>query len=171
MNNNRRLSWDEYFMEITEVVAKRSTCLRRQVGAIITRDNRILSTGYNGAPSGLAHCDEVGCLREAKGVPAGEKHELCRGVHAEQNAVIQAATYGASIKGGTLFTTYHPCVLCTKILINAGIKRVVYRGDYPDNLAVKLMQEAGIEVVRFSGLREKGETECEKENCSPSAPE
>ncbi|WP_027338764.1 deoxycytidylate deaminase [Halonatronum saccharophilum] len=138
--------WDEYFMEMTEVTAKRSTCLRRKVGALIVKDKRVLATGYNGAPSGLKHCKETGCLREKNNVPSGERHELCRGLHAEQNAIIQAALHGSSIKEATLYCTHQPCILCTKMIINAGIKRVVFRGSYPDPLALGMFGEAGISL-------------------------
>jgi dCMP deaminase len=146
-----RPSWDSYFMEIAGVVAKRSTCLRRHVGAVVVKDRRILTTGYNGAPSGLAHCEDVGCLREKMNVPPGERHELCRGIHAEQNAIIQAAIWGISIKGATLYCTTQPCALCAKMLINAGISRIVYTGDYPDELAMRLLEEARVEIINFSG--------------------
>jgi len=141
-----RPSWDEYFMEITEVVATRSTCLRRRVGAIIVKDKRILATGYNGAPSGLAHCGASGCIREELHVPSGERHELCRGLHAEQNAIIQCAVHGIGVQGATLYSTTQPCVLCSKMLINAGVKRIVFRGAYPDELSLKLLREAEIEL-------------------------
>lgn len=144
---SQRPSWDDYFLEIAETVAKRSTCLRRRVGAVIVKDERILATGYNGAPRGLPHCEEVGCLREKMGVPSGERHELCRGIHAEQNAVIQAALYGVSTQGGIVYTTTHPCAVCAKILVNAGIKKVVTRADYPDPLAKEILDLAGIPVV------------------------
>jgi len=144
-----RPSWDEYFMEVAQVVAKRSTCLRRRIGAILVKDKRILATGYNGAPSGLRHCDEVGCLREELKVPSGERHEICRALHAEQNALVQAAHYGISVKGATLYTTTEPCILCAKMLINAGISRIVYMNQYPDGLAREMLKEAGVEVVRF----------------------
>ncbi len=140
-----RLSWDEYFMTITKTVAKRSTCLRRHVGAILVKDKRILATGYNGAPSGLKHCEEVGCLRQNAGIPSGERHELCRGLHAEQNAIIQAAYHGISIAGATLYCTNKPCIICTKMLINAGIKKIVYEQGYQDDLADSMLAEAGIE--------------------------
>ncbi|MCF6096132.1 dCMP deaminase family protein [Thermovorax subterraneus] len=139
-------------MEIARVVAKRSTCLRRRVGAIVVLEKRILTTGYNGAPTGLAHCYEVGCLREKMKVPSGERHELCRGLHAEQNAIIQAAVWGISIKGATLYVTCQPCALCAKMLINAGIKKIVYEGEYPDELAMELLSEAGIEVVKHKRI-------------------
>lgn len=147
-----RPSWDEYFMEIARLVAKRSTCLRRQVGAVAVKEKRILATGYNGAPAGLRHCAEAGCLREQLGVPSGERHELCRAIHAEQNAIVQAALHGAALKGGTLYVTHQPCVLCAKILINAGIVRVVFCGDYPDPLAREFLTEAGVELVSFPAV-------------------
>lgn len=145
-----RPTWDEYFIKIVELVKSRSTCLRRQVGALIVKDKRILSTGYNGAPSGCKHCSEVGCLREKLNVPSGERHELCRGVHAEQNAIAQAAYSGTSIRGGTIYVTDQPCVLCAKLAINAGIEKIVFKGDYPDKLSMDLLQEAGIRVVKYS---------------------
>ncbi len=139
-----RPSWDEYFMEITEVVKTRSTCLRRQVGAIIVKDKRILSTGYNGPPTGLKHCEETGCIRDQLGVPSGERHELCRGLHAEQNAIIQASLHGVKIEGSTIYVTIHPCVVCAKMIINAGIKRIVYKGNYPDDLSSQMLKESKI---------------------------
>lgn len=141
-----RPTWDEYFMEITQLVAKRSTCLRRQVGAVLVKDRRILTTGYNGSPSGLAHCSETGCLREKLKVPSGERNELCRGIHAEQNALVQAALHGVNIQGATLYVTHQPCVVCAKMLINAGIVEIVSSGDYPDALARELLEEAGIPI-------------------------
>ena len=144
-----RPNWDQYFMEITHVVAKRSTCLRRHVGAVIIKDRHILSTGYNGAPSGLLHCLETGCIREKLDVPRGERHELCRGLHAEQNAIIQAAVHGVQIKGGTLYSTTFPCVLCAKMLINAGIVKIVYQGSYPDQLSLEILKEANIKVEEY----------------------
>jgi len=143
-----RPTWQEYFLEITRLVAKRSTCLRRQVGALIVKDKRILATGYNGAPSGLPHCLDVGCLRENLGVPPGERHEICRGIHAEQNAILQAALYGVAIKGAMLYCTHQPCSLCAKMAINAGICQILYSGDYPDELATTMLTEAGVELVR-----------------------
>lgn len=146
---DNRPSWDEYFMEMAELTARRSTCLRRQVGAVIVQDRHIVATGYNGAPRGIKHCGERegGCLRQALGVPSGEKHELCRALHAEQNAIIQAATLGQSIEGATIYVTNQPCVICAKMLINAGIKRIVVREGYPDELAVEILREAGIKIV------------------------
>ena len=134
-----RPDWDSYFMEIAQVVSKRSTCLRRSVGAVLVKDKQILATGYNGTPKGLPHCEDVGCLREQLHVPSGQNHELCRGIHAEQNAVIQAAVHGSSTDGATIYCTHQPCVVCTKILINAGIKRIVYANPYPDKLAEELI--------------------------------
>jgi len=144
-----RPSYDEYFMEMAHVVKKRSTCLRRQVGAILVKHKHILSTGYNGAPKGLAHCSEVGCLREKMHVPSGERHELCRGLHAEQNAIIQAAVFGTSIKGSTLYCTNTPCVVCAKMLINAGVTEIIYAGDYPDELAQNILSESNIKITKF----------------------
>ncbi len=144
-----RISWDEYFMEIAEVASKRSTCIRRQVGAVAVKDRRVLATGYNGTPSGLAHCYEVGCIREKMKVPSGQQHELCRGLHAEQNVIIQAALHGISINGATLYSTYQPCVLCAKMIINSGIVSVIFKGDYPDELGLDMLQEAGIQLVQF----------------------
>jgi dCMP deaminase len=144
-----RPDWDNYFMDITRVVATRSTCLRRRVGAIIVRDRRILATGYNGAPRGLKHCLEAGCLREREGVPSGERHELCRGLHAEQNALIQAAVHGIVVFGAVIYATHQPCILCAKLLINAGIKKVIFEGGYPDALALEMFDEAGIELIQL----------------------
>lgn len=144
-----RPSWDEYFMAIAEQVAGRSTCLRRSCGAVIVKDKRILATGYNGAPKGLAHCEEVGCLREQLGIPSGEKHELCRAIHAEQNAVVQAAKYGSSIDGSIVYCTHQPCVLCAKILINAGCTEIVFRDAYPDTLSEQMIAEANVGLRRL----------------------
>ena len=144
-----RPSWDEYFMELVDTIKKRSTCIRRQVGAIIVKDNRILTTGYNGAPSGLHHCIDMGCIREKLGVPSGERHELCRALHAEQNAMIQASKYGINIDGATIYITTQPCMICAKMIINAGIKRVVYSGDYPDEMSINILNEASIELLKY----------------------
>ncbi|MCK9441655.1 MAG: dCMP deaminase family protein [Methanothrix sp.] len=146
MKSIERPSSDDYFMEIASVVAKRSTCLRNQVGALFVKNKRILTTGYNGAPSGLEHCDVVGCARE--GVASGTRHELCRAVHAEQNAIIQAALHGISIEGATLYCTHQPCILCAKMMINARVIKVVYRQSYPDGTALDFLQQAGIVVER-----------------------
>lgn len=142
----KRPEWDEYFMEIAEVAQKRSTCIRRNVGAVIVKDNRILATGYNGVPSKIEHCGERGCLRDKMNIPSGQRHELCLGIHAEQNAIVQAAYMGVSIDGGTLYCTNQPCVLCAKMLINAGVKRIVIKEGYPDELAKEILDEAGLQV-------------------------
>ncbi len=146
---NDRPPYDEYFMEMAHVVSKRSTCLRRKVGAILVKDKHILSTGYNGAPKGFKHCSEVGCIREKKDIPSGERHELCRGLHAEQNAIIQAAVFGVSITNSTLYCTSTPCVVCVKMLINAGVKEIIYSGEYPDDLAKKMLRESNLKIKRF----------------------
>lgn len=143
-----RPSWDEYFLRLTDLVASRSTCRRRKVGAILVRDKRVLATGYNGAPQGLPHCLDVGCLREEEGIPSGERHELCRGIHAEQNVIIQAARYGVSIIGATLYCTNQPCVICTKMLINAGITAIYYRDGYPDRLSAEMLALAGVSTAK-----------------------
>ncbi|PIS28319.1 cytidine deaminase [Candidatus Saganbacteria bacterium CG08_land_8_20_14_0_20_45_16] len=142
-----RPSWDEYFLKITADVSERATCVKRKVGAIIVKDNRILSTGYNGTPKGFKHCEELGCLRKEMGIPSGHRHELCRGLHAEQNAIIQAAVHGVKISGGTLYCNYQPCVICAKMMINAGLKKLVYTGGYPDELAKQMLDESQIQVV------------------------
>ena len=144
-----RPDWDTYFMRITKLVATRSSCLRRSVGAVLVNDKRILATGYNGAPAGMAHCEEAGCLRDQLHIPSGERHELCRGLHAEQNAIIQAARQGTEIKDSTLYCTTAPCSLCAKMLINAGVTRIVYEGSYPDERAMAFFAEAGVKVEHF----------------------
>lgn len=142
-----RMPWPEYFMRITSMVAERSTCLRRKVGAIAVKDKRILATGYNGAPAGVADCFEVGCKRQELGVKSGERHELCRGLHAEQNVIIQAAIHGISLKGAELYCTNQPCLICTKMLINCGFAAIHYAEPYPDHLAEAMLQEAGLTVT------------------------
>ncbi len=149
-----RPDWDEYFLGIAKLVSERSTCLRRRVGALIVKNRRILTTGYNGTPSGITHCEVVGCLREKLKVPSGERHELCRGLHAEQNAIIQAALYGVDIHGGTLYCTNQPCSICAKMLINAGIKEIVMESGYPDKMAKEFFDEAGI-IVRIQEAKGK----------------
>ena len=142
-----RPSWDEYFMQMAELTAQRSTCLRRQVGAIIVKEKHIIATGYNGAPKGLPHCEELGgCLREKLEIPSGERHELCRALHAEQNAIIQAATLGQRIEGATIYITHQPCIICAKMIINAGISRIVIRRGYPDEMSREMLGEAGLKV-------------------------
>jgi dCMP deaminase len=142
-----RPGWDEYFMNIANLVATRSTCLRRSVGAVLARDRRLLSTGYNGAPSGLRHCLDIGCFRKQNNIPSGERHELCRGLHAEQNAIIQAALHGVSVKEARLYCTNHPCIICAKMIINAGITSVIIKDGYGDPMAEDILREAGVTVA------------------------
>ena len=149
-----RPSWDEYFITLANEVATRTTCMRRGVGAVIVKDKRILATGYNGAPSGVRHCFETGCLREQLGVPSGHRHEICRGLHAEQNAIVQAARYGIDISGASIYVNTQPCVVCAKMLINAGIVEVIYENPYPDELAMQMLEEAGIKLRVFKGTAE-----------------
>ncbi len=144
-----RPSWHVYFMGITELVATRSTCTRRKVGAIVVKDKQILCSGYNGAPAGVPHCAETGCLRLQLKVPSGEKHELCRGVHAEQNAIVQAASHGISLKGSVLYCTNQPCSICAKMIINTGIEKVYYTDGYDDPLALEMMEQAGLALIRL----------------------
>lgn len=153
--NIKRPSWDEYFLEMAKLVSKRSTCLRRHVGAVIVKDKRILATGYNGAPSGLEHCLDIGCLREKLNVPSGQRHELCRALHAEQNAIIQAAVHGTPLKGSILYLTNQPCIICAKMIINAGIKEIVTAGDYPDEMAKEFLKQAGVSLRKMSKLKTK----------------
>ena len=143
----QRPDWQTYFMDIAQLVTSRSTCLRRQVGAVIVKENRILSTGYNGAPSGIRHCLERGCLRDELNIPSGQRHELCRGLHAEQNAIIQAAYHGVSIESCEIYCTNQPCIICATMIINAGLKKVIIRNSYPDELATGMLDEAGLKVV------------------------
>ncbi len=151
-----RPSWEDYFMDIAMLVGRRSTCLRRAVGAIIVKDKRILSTGYNGAPAGVRHCAEVGCMREQLEVPSGQMHELCRGIHAEQNAIIQAAYHGVSLKGANIFCTNLPCSICAKMIINAGINKIYYRSGYADDLSRDMLQETSIELIHLD-TKQQGE--------------
>lgn len=149
-NKSRKVSdrptWDAYFLSIADLVSKRSTCLRRSVGAVLVKDRRILATGYNGAPSKIVHCDVTGCIREKLRIPSGERHELCRGLHAEQNAFLQAALHGTSLKDASLYSTTQPCIICAKMIINAGIKEVVIKGDYPDKMAKEFLREAKVKI-------------------------
>ena len=150
MAKDERISWDEYFIDMAILVARRSNCVSRQVGAVITVDNQVVSTGYNGAPKHLHHCiDAGGCLRKLNNIESGTRQEICRAVHAEQNAIISAAVKGVSIKGGTLYLNTYPCSICTRMLINAEIKRIVYDSNYNDPLSKEMLDESGIEVVRF----------------------
>ena len=145
-----RPSWDQYFMKLAWLVAERSTCVRHHVGAVIVRDKRILTTGYNGAASGTKDCLELGCLRNQLNIPSGTRHEICRAIHAEQNAIIQAGTHGININGGTLYCTHSPCILCAKMIANAKIKRVVMSIEYPDEIFKNLFKEAGIQFESMS---------------------
>lgn len=154
MTPHGRPGWHEYFMEITVVVSRRATCLRRQVGAILVKDRRILTTGYNGPPAGLPHCDELGgCLRDRLGVPSGERMEISRALHAEQNALVQAARHGINVKGATLYCTNAPCFTCAKMLVNAGIEEIIYLEEYPDPLARELLAAAGVPCIKFADLQ------------------
>lgn len=144
MSTQSRLPWPQYFMEITYLVAERSTCIRRKVGAIAVKDRRILATGYNGAPAGVAHCLDVGCLRARLGVPSGQRHEICRGLHAEQNVIVQAAIHGVSLAGSEIYCTTQPCLICTKMLINCGVTAIRYVESYPDQLAEDMLRESGV---------------------------
>ena len=146
MKTKTRPDWNKYFLSIADLVSKRSTCLRRRVGAVLVKDKRILATGYNGAPSNIRHCDITGCLRERLKVPSGERHELCRGLHAEQNALLQAALHGVSTEGAKVYATTQPCIICAKMLINAGIKELIISAPYPDKMAKEFLKEAGIKV-------------------------
>ena len=152
-----RPNWDEYFMEFANLARTRSTCVRRGVGAVIVKDNHIMATGYNGTPQGIAHCEDVGCLRAKMGVPSGQRAELCRGLHAEQNAIIQAAQLGQNISGSVLYCTTQPCNICSKMIINAGIKRVIIAEPYPDELGEAMLKEAGvkIDIVPIPSLKEE----------------
>jgi dCMP deaminase len=150
-NIDTRPGWDNYFMDIAFMVSSRSTCLRRKVGAVIVKDKRILATGYNGAPSGIVHCSQSGCLREQMKIPSGQRHELCRGLHAEMNAIIQASMHGVPIQGSVLYSTNHPCVICAKMLINAGIRELIILGDYPDELSRSFLKEAGVRIRKIDG--------------------
>ncbi|MBI4845837.1 MAG: cytidine/deoxycytidylate deaminase family protein [Candidatus Omnitrophica bacterium] len=147
LNKIRRPSWDKYFLDIAQLVAKRSTCLRRQVGAVIVKDKRILTTGYNGAPSGLLHCEKTGCLREKMKIPSGERHELCRALHAEMNALLQAAHYGISVKNSIMYCTNQPCFICAKMIVNSGIKKIVVLSQYPDKFAKEALKEANVRII------------------------
>jgi dCMP deaminase len=146
-----RISWNEYFMKMAELVSERSTCLRRKVGAVlVSEDNRILSTGYNGAPKGLENCCDIGsCLRQQLNIPSGERHELCRAVHAENNAITQCALNGVSCKGAIMYITLSPCNMCLKQIINAGIKKIIAKESYPDELSIEMMKESGIEFIKY----------------------
>ena len=136
-------------MDMAKLASRRSSCLRRAVGAVLVKERRLLATGYNGVPTGVTHCEVTGCLREKLNVPSGERHELCRGLHAEQNAILQAALHGVSIKESSLYCTNLPCIICAKMLINAGVRRIVYLDGYADVLAGEMLEEVGMELVRM----------------------
>ena len=151
-----RPSWDEYFMKIAMLVSERSTCLRHHVGAIIVKNRRVITTGYNGAAAGVRDCLELGCLRNELGIKSGERHEICRAIHAEQNAIIQAAKHGQDIEGATIYCTHSPCIICAKMVVNAGIKKFITYGNYPDIGGVKdLLDEAGVELVKVARPSDK----------------
>jgi len=145
MESIKRPSWDNYFLKIAMLVAERSTCRRHKVGAVIVKNKQILTTGYNGAAAGVKDCLELGCLRDQNNIPSGTRHEVCRAIHAEQNAIIQGANHGINIEGATIYCTHPPCILCAKMLANAKIKRYVTYGEYPDESAKDLLKEVGIE--------------------------
>lgn len=147
-----RPNWDQYFMKMAELAAKRSTCLRRKVGAVLVKDKRILATGYNGAPKDLPHCEEVGCLRIKENIESGKRHEICRGVHAEQNLIAQSAFHGVKTEGATVYCTNQPCVICTKLLINAGIKKIYYKNSYDDNFTKDILDQSNIEYRLLDDL-------------------
>lgn len=149
IHHGSRPSWDEYFIELAQLVSRRSTCIRRHVGAVLVKDKKILATGYNGAPSGLKHCIDIGCIRERLNIPSGERHELCRGLHAEQNALIQAALYGVSVRESILYSTNQPCIICSKMLINAGIREIVIAEGYPDKMAMEFLKEAKVKIRKL----------------------
>ena len=144
-----RIDKENYYLDIAETVSERSTCLRRHYGAIIVQSDEVIATGYNGAPSGVPHCLEVGCLRATLGIPSGQRHEICRGIHAEQNVIIQAAVHGISLRGAELFCTTYPCFICAKMLINCGVKRIWVSENYPDDLSKNMLAEAGVEVLHL----------------------
>lgn len=144
-----RPDWDEYFMKMAELAATRASCLRRKVGAVLVKNKKILATGYNGAPKKISHCEVSGCLRTAMEIPSGQRHEICRGVHAEQNLVAQAAFHGVKTEGATVYCTHQPCIICTKILINAGIEKIYFKNPYSDKFAQKLLKESQIEFLKY----------------------
>jgi dCMP deaminase len=145
----QRPSWDQYFMKAARLVSERSSCLRRNVGAVLVKDKQILATGYNGAPSGIDHCEVSGCLRQKLNVPSGQRHEICRGLHAEQNVILQAARHGVSVKGSILYITHTPCSICAKMIINAGITEIVTGEEYPDKMASQFLKQAKIKTRKF----------------------
>ncbi len=165
-----RMPWPQYFMNITRLVAERSTCSRRKVGAIAVKNKRILATGYNGAPRNIRDCLEIGCLRERLGIPSGQRHELCRGLHAEQNVIVQAAVHGISLEGSTIYCTHQPCLICTKMLLNCGVSAVFYAAPYPDPMAEEMFAEAGVELAQLSFPDPAGETATRQASSGMAAP-
>ncbi|MBN3041200.1 MAG: cytidine/deoxycytidylate deaminase family protein [Candidatus Omnitrophica bacterium] len=153
INKLKRPSWDEYFIRAALLVSERSTCLRRKVGAVLVKDKQILATGYNGAPKGITHCDVTGCLRQELNIPSGQRHEICRGLHAEQNVILQAAQHGVSTKESVLYITNTPCSICAKMIVNAGIREVVVLGEYPDKMAFDFLKEAKIKIRKVKGIK------------------
>ena len=154
-----RPTWDEYFLKMAFLVAERSTCRRHHVGAIIVKNRQVLTTGYNGAAKNIEDCMELGCLRDKLKIQSGQRHEICRAIHAEQNAIIQAGVHGVNIHDAILYCTHNPCIICAKMIVNAGIKRVVTGSDYPDefNLVLDLFDEAGVafEQIEFNDFKIK----------------
>jgi dCMP deaminase len=150
LKSEKRPNWEQYFLMLSILAARRSTCLRRHVGAVIVKEKNVLSTGYNGAARGAPHCSVTGCIREKMNVPSGEKHELCTGLHAEQNAILQAAYHGVSIRGSDIYATTRPCVICTKMIINAGIKRIFFLNDYNDPLAAEILNTVDVELYKLN---------------------
>ncbi len=151
LSMHTRLPWPDYFMRIAHLVAERSTCLRRKVGAVAVKDKRILATGYNGTPSGVAHCLDVGCLREQMGIPSGQRHELCRGLHAEQNVIIQGALHALCLAGSDIYCTTQPCLICSKMLINCRVQAIYFSQSYPDDLSETMCAEAGVRLEYLPG--------------------
>ena len=145
--------WDKRFMEVAKLVSSWASCYQadRKIGAVIVKEKRILTTGYNGAPAGVKTCVERGeCLRKKLGIPSGTRHEMCYAIHAEQNAIIQAAKLGVSIEGATLYCTHQPCIICAKMIVNSGIERIVYEKGYPDDFSLEIIAESGVKLERFT---------------------
>jgi len=154
-SKNERESWDDYFKRLSKIIAERSSCTHRKVGALIVKDKRILATGYNQPPSGFPHCDQIGCIRDDLNIPSGKNQEICYGLHAEQNALMQAAKFGISTEGATIYVTHKPCSVCARLIINSGIKRVVYIEGYPDALTDFFFKTCGIELVGGEAREER----------------
>lgn len=150
-----RPSFDETFMDICRSMARRTTCPRRAVGAVIAKENHILTTGYNGAPKGFPHPIEVGCVREELGIPSGQYSDVCPCLHAEQNAIVQAALFGVSVRDGTLYCTTQPCMSCARMVVNAGIRKIVFEHSYADPLSIGLLTTAGVELHQWDAASKK----------------